>query len=57
MESYAIEKDFTKCHLETTSFQALDFYRKNGYEIFGTLNDKPPGHISYFFKKELNLTI
>ena len=53
MEDYAIAKGITKCHLETTSFQALDFYRKNGYEIFGKLNDKPPGHVSYFLKKEL----
>jgi ribosomal protein S18 acetylase RimI-like enzyme len=54
MEDYAIGRGITKCHLETTNFQALDFYRKNGFEIFGKLNDKPPGHISCFLKKKLN---
>ena len=53
MEDYAISQGIACCHLETTSFQALDFYRKNGYEIFGKLNDKPPGYVSYFLKKEL----
>lgn len=53
MEDYAVDMGITKCHIETTSFQALNFYRKHGYEIFGKLNDKPPGHISYFLKKEI----
>lgn len=53
MENYAISKDIKNSHLETTSFQALDFYRKNGYEVFGKLNNKPPGHVSYFLKKKL----
>ena len=57
MEDYAVDRGITKCHLETTSFQALDFYRKHGYEVFGKLNHKPPGHVSYFLKKELNSII
>jgi hypothetical protein len=39
-------------HLETTSFQALDFYLKNGYEVFGQLEGKPAGHTWYYLKKE-----
>ncbi|MGL5565319.1 MAG: GNAT family N-acetyltransferase, partial [Plesiomonas sp.] len=52
MEQYAQSKGITNYHLETTSFQALPFYQKQGYEVFGQLPDMPPGHISYFLKKQ-----
>ncbi|MGL4751656.1 MAG: GNAT family N-acetyltransferase, partial [Aeromonadaceae bacterium] len=26
--------------------------QKQGYEVFGQLPDMPPGHISYFLKKQ-----
>lgn len=51
MEQYASDKGITHFHLETTSFQALPFYQKQGYTVFGELPDMPPGHISYFLKK------
>lgn len=51
MEQYASDKGITKVHLETTSFQALPFYQKQGYTVFGELPDMPPGHITYFLKK------
>ncbi|OEC53239.1 MULTISPECIES: N-acetyltransferase [unclassified Aeromonas] len=51
MELYAQSKGITNYHLETTSFQALPFYQKQGYEVFGQLPDMPPGHVSYFLKK------
>jgi GNAT superfamily N-acetyltransferase len=38
-------------HLETTEFQALDFYLKAGYTIFGELEGKPAGHTWYFLQK------
>lgn len=38
-------------HLDTFDFQAKDFYLKNGYEIFGVLDDCPLGHKRYFLKK------
>jgi hypothetical protein len=41
----------THYHLETTRFQALPFYQKQGYAVFGQLPDRPPGHISYFQNK------
>lgn len=53
MEQFATFYDIRFAHLETTSYQALDFYKKNGYTVFAELNDKPPGHVSYFLKKEL----
>ena len=51
MEQYASDKGITHFHLETTSFQALPFYQKQGYTVFGELPDMPPGHITYFLKK------
>ena len=41
----------TRIHLETTSFQALDFYRRHGYTVFATLPDKPPGATWYYLTK------
>jgi GNAT superfamily N-acetyltransferase len=40
-------------HLETFSFQALDFYLKVGYTVFATLEDYPRGQTKYFMKKVL----
>ena len=51
MEQYAGSKGIINVHLETTSFQALPFYQKQGYTVFGELSDMPPGHITYFLKK------
>lgn len=45
-----------KCHsvvLDTHDFQALPFYQKLGYVIFGELEDFPPGHFRYYLKKRL----
>jgi GNAT superfamily N-acetyltransferase len=43
----------TLVHLDTFDFQAKDFYLKQGYEIFGVLENCPPGHNRYYFKKLL----
>lgn len=41
-------------HLDTFDFQALDFYLKHGYEVFGVLEDCPKkGHKRYYLKKSL----
>jgi ribosomal protein S18 acetylase RimI-like enzyme len=45
------------CHhacLDTFDFQALEFYRRRGYEVFGTLRDFPTGHERYFVSKRLD---
>ncbi len=40
-------------YLDTYSFQALPFYKKHGYEVFGTLDDFPLGHKKIFLWKHL----
>lgn len=52
-ESEAKAMGATLVHLDTFDFQAKDFYLKHGYEIFGVLEDCPPGHKRYYFKKAL----
>ncbi|NTS76778.1 GNAT family N-acetyltransferase [Catenovulum sp. SM1970] len=54
IETDAKAKGIKNIRLETTSFQALGFYLKQGFEVFGELADMPPGHTSYFLKKALN---
>ncbi len=49
-EREALEVGVTRAHTTTTSFQARPFYEKRGYELFGTLEDKPLGHILFFLK-------
>jgi GNAT superfamily N-acetyltransferase len=51
LEALAIERGARRAHVETTSFQALDFYRKHGYEVFGQLEDFPEGHTYFYLKK------
>jgi GNAT superfamily N-acetyltransferase len=51
-EQEAIQRDCRHAHLETHEFQALPFYQKHGYVVFGELADLPPGHVKYFLKKD-----
>lgn len=52
LEEYALQHNVNRFRLETTSFQALDFYLKQNYKVFGELPDMPPGHTSYFLMKQ-----
>lgn len=52
-EEEARQRGATRSYLDTFSFQAPGFYQKQGYEIFGKLNDFPPGHQRYFLSKVL----
>lgn len=52
-ERYAVERGCHDAHLSTFSFQAPAFYRRLGYEVFGTLDGHPPGHMHYFLRKRL----
>ena len=53
VEREAMEKGCHLVHLDTFDFQAKGFYEKNGYSVFGTLEDCPKGHIRYYLKKSL----
>ncbi|MPY21286.1 GNAT family N-acetyltransferase [Shewanella sp. YLB-07] len=55
MEKYSLSKNTTNIRLETTTFQALGFYVKAGYSVFGELSNMPQGHTSYFLQKQLSL--
>ncbi len=52
-EQEAVRRGCRHAYLETHSFQALPFYEKQGYTVFGQLSDLPEGHIKYFLQKEL----
>lgn len=53
VEQEAKELGATLSHLDIFDFQAKDFYLKQGYEIFGTLENCPPNHNRYYLKKSL----
>lgn len=51
IEQLARKYNVVGFHLGTTDFQALDFYLKSGYEVWGQLPDFPPGHTNYSLRK------
>ena len=52
-EQEARQRGAEYAYLDTFSFQAPDFYKKHGYEVFGELTNFPPGHQRYFLSKQL----
>lgn len=52
-EDYARSKGHRLMIVDTLSFQAPEFYRKQGFTEFGAVNDFPEGHSHYFFEKWL----
>ena len=52
-EDDARKRGAKNVYLDTFSFQAPDFYKQHGYQIFGELKDFPAGHQRYFFTKKL----
>jgi len=53
VEKIAVEKDCDFIKIDTLSFQALGFYEKNGYQVYGTLDNVGREHKHYYLKKEL----
>lgn len=51
IEHGADDLDVVGYHLGTTSFQALGFYQRHGYRVWGELQDFPPGHTNYSLSK------
>lgn len=52
-EEIARERGCVGVRLDTVSFQAPDFYRRQGYEEFGRIENYPPGHTRFWFMKRL----
>ena len=52
-EEEARKRGAKNAYLDTFSFQAPEFYKKRGYQVFGELKDFPQGHQRYFLTKEL----
>ena len=52
-EDEARKRGAKNAYLDTFSFQAPDFYKQHGYQVFGELPDYPPGHQRYFLTKQL----
>lgn len=52
-EREAVQRGCKYAHLDTMSFQALEFYQKLGYRVYGELRDLPAGHSRYFLWKAL----
>ena len=52
-EAEAHQAGCTRALLDTFDFQARPFYEREGYTVFGTLEDFPPGHSRYYMQKKL----
>ena len=50
-EDYARDKGLAGIWLDTFAFQARGFYEKQGFSVFGTLDDHPRGSARYFLQK------
>lgn len=51
-EKIAIDKQCEFVKLDTLSFQALDFYIKQGYEVYGQI-ENAGRHTHYYMKKDI----
>jgi GNAT superfamily N-acetyltransferase len=56
-EDFAASRGATGATLQTHSFQAPSFYEKQGYEVFGQLEDYPTGHTKLFLRKRFTQTM
>jgi GNAT superfamily N-acetyltransferase len=52
-EKEALQRGCKFAFVDTYSFQALPFYKKCGYEVFGELPEYPTGHSRIFLRKTL----
>ncbi len=50
-EAEARRRGCKHAHVDTFSFQALPFYQRLGYAVFGQLDEYPEGHTRYFLQR------
>lgn len=55
VEQIALEKKCDFIKVDTLSFQALDFYEKNGYQVFGSIDNVGRDFTHYYLKKDLKI--
>lgn len=53
IEKIALEKECDFIKVDTLSFQALDFYKKKGYQVFGSIDNVGREFKHYYLKKDL----
>ena len=53
MEVEAMRRGCRNAYLDTFSYQAPAFYEKLGYQVFGKLDDYPPGYQRFYMRKQL----
>jgi GNAT superfamily N-acetyltransferase len=52
-EAFAMERACTASYVDTYEFQALPFYERQGYNVFGVQEGFPPGYSRYYLQKAL----
>jgi len=52
-EEEARQRGAKHAYLDTFSFQAPEFYKQHGYQVFGELQNFPAGHTRYYLTKQL----
>ena len=52
-EAAARGRGCIRVYLDTIDFQARPFYEREGYTVFGTQDDYPPGHRRFYLAKAL----
>lgn len=55
IEKIALDKKCDFIKVDTLSFQALDFYKKNGYQVYGSIDNVGRDYEHYYLKKDLNV--
>ncbi|MDL4843018.1 GNAT family N-acetyltransferase [Aquibacillus rhizosphaerae] len=53
MEEWAMRKGCRTILLDTFSFQAPEFYKKQGFTVIGIVEDHPRGYNQYFLEKKM----